>query len=1211
MTFELKPNRLVAKNHLKRDSAFLSIIFAMLCLLLPKISLAGSNYYGGEVYYQHLHGSFYKVYLVYYTNCSGSTMLPLIGVTDGKTTKTYADTQCCTSNYDLGFSTGQCTVCSNSSCSFGFGVEFITSYATIDMNDFSGCNLTVYFASCCSNSKITTGVYDDSIYVGSILNRCNGDHNSPKFQEEGLFLMNVYKPVDIYQTASPANLSDSIVYKLIPPLKNAKHPLSFTPGYDYTFPMTYYGISPTSPKPEGFHYDQNSGELYFIPQQKDMSLMAIEADEYTKNASGIWYLAGSTTRTTTLTCAVTNSNNNLPQIAPISGTTNDTLYTCAGINIALQFKTTDPGNSHDAMTLLNVLNEPNGNLSYSTAVQQSATFYWTPANKDIRAAPYKVIMMADDGLYPMSDYSQAALYIFVKDSSRIFSIKHSDLGCGKYSFAINRSLPKGATIKWLADGKLISEADTPTYTFPFNGKHVVQLEVINSYGCVSYSYDTLSITILPNTQAFGGKKICQGSGTSLTAQGGLQYSWYPVSGLKSDTGSSITAYPLTSTMYYVSGTDANGCKAIDSVQVVLDSFKINLNRDTTECFGQMAYIEGNVYKGTSYGWTNSTGTLMSDSSSMYFKLLSDTQYIFTASDSFGCTKSAHGIIHAEQVKPKVAAPAVSVCFGDSVQISASSGANYYWPPVPGLLSGSLKSNPYVRPAHNEEFYVSISDNYGCPSVVDSVQTIVSVINQRSTVVYTICEGDSVHLFASAGKSFSWFPAYNISNAMSPYPYMHPDTSTTYTVTVCDTLCGCKKIDTSKVKVFPRPKISAGTNREICSGHSTIIGATGNPGYQYNWYSSPTGFQSFDAKDTITPASSATYYLRAVNPITGCTVEDTVTIKVDILNSSFTGPQNVCKGDTQGYTISSYDKANTYTWKVAGGHVFTIFKDNIVIIWDSSQNSSLSLKEELPLKCEDSTTVNINISLRPSAQIAVNNKICLGSPAPFVDLSPSGNSFHWLFGNGDTSDIKNPTYTYTAPGIYHVSLFSISGACSAFDSTNVQVFSPPARTPAIKHTGLRKYLFDNKDSTGIIYKWSTGDGDTLKFSSIPHTYTDTGVYKVVFDYSYPWGCPAIFDTTLNVSNSAIALPESYESENVFVFPNPFKDNLSISFNHGKEEAIQITILDAVGQVIAHKSFNNQPPGNYVYTCQSLQVPEGVYFLKYSEGENIKILKIIKL
>jgi gliding motility-associated-like protein len=63
--------------------------------------------------------------------------------------------------------------------------------------------------------------------------------------------------------------------------------------------------------------------------------------------------------------------------------------------------------------------------------------------------------------------------------------------------------------------------------------------------------------------------ICPGNSVQLWAQGGISYYWWPSTGLATINTSLVTATPLQSTMYYVFGTDMNGCTAIDSVYVGL------------------------------------------------------------------------------------------------------------------------------------------------------------------------------------------------------------------------------------------------------------------------------------------------------------------------------------------------------------------------------------------------------------------------------------------------------------------------------------------------------------------------------------------------------------------------------------------------------------------------------------------------------------------
>jgi len=55
---------------------------------------------------------------------------------------------------------------------------------------------------------------------------------------------------------------------------------------------------------------------------------------------------------------------------------------------------------------------------------------------------------------------------------------------------------------------------------------------------------------------------------------------------------------------------------------------------------------------------------------------------------------------------------------------------------------------------------------------------------------------------------------------------------------------------------------------------------------------------------------------------------------------------------------------------------------------------------------------------------------------FSDSSQNGFTWEWTFGDGVTSNMQNPTHTYTAPGTYEVTL-TVNGACKFTDSVIVE------------------------------------------------------------------------------------------------------------------------------------------------------------------------------
>ncbi len=74
-------------------------------------------------------------------------------------------------------------------------------------------------------------------------------------------------------------------------------------------------------------------------------------------------------------------------------------------------------------------------------------------------------------------------------------------------------------------------------------------------------------TVAPNTGL-----ICNPGGTAiaLSAGGALTYAWSPASGLSAATGNNVSANPSASTLYTVTGTDANGCTSTATTMITVN-----------------------------------------------------------------------------------------------------------------------------------------------------------------------------------------------------------------------------------------------------------------------------------------------------------------------------------------------------------------------------------------------------------------------------------------------------------------------------------------------------------------------------------------------------------------------------------------------------------------------------------------------------------------
>jgi len=114
------------------------------------------------------------------------------------------------------------------------------------------------------------------------------------------------------------------------------------------------------------------------------------------------------------------------------------------------------------------------------------------------------------------------------------------------------------------------------------------------------------------------------------------------------------------------------------------------------------------------------------------------------------------------------------------------------------------------------------------------------------------------------------------------------------------------------------------------------------------------------------------------------------------------------------------------------------------------------------------------------------------------------SYHWNFGDGDTSDEQNPTHIYVKDGKYDVT-FTATDDDGESREHNITIYvrenSPPAAIASASCNEGEKPLKiefsgEGMDSDGKIvsYYWDFDDGDTSNEQNPTHTYQSSGYYN---------------------------------------------------------------------------------------------------------------------
>jgi len=134
---------------------------------------------------------------------------------------------------------------------------------------------------------------------------------------------------------------------------------------------------------------------------------------------------------------------------------------------------------------------------------------------------------------------------------------------------------------------------------------------------------------------------------------------------------------------------------------------------------------------------------------------------------------------------------------------------------------------------------------------------------------------------------------------------------------------------------------------------------------------------------------------------------------------------------------------------------------------------------------------------------------------FTDASTNTpTSWAWTFGDGGTSTLKNPSYTYTAAGTYSVTLTATNayGSNSLTKTGYITVTAPNTNPPVAAFSGtptsgtipLTVAFTDASTNTPTSWAWTFGDGGTSTVQNPSHIYTTAGTYTVVLTATNAYG-----------------------------------------------------------------------------------------------------------
>jgi gliding motility-associated-like protein len=485
---------------------------------------------------------------------------------------------------------------------------------------------------------------------------------------------------------------------------------------------------------------------------------------------------------------------------------------------------------------------------------------------------------------------------------------------------------------------------------------------------------------------------------------------------------------------------------------VISQTLLNVNTPVTVCYGDdvtvSASLSGSILPGTQITWwNNQTGGLPIHTGTSYSItniLQTDTLWVGFCPGWF-----RKPLIIQVFGQPCNASPDTTICLGDVVQLNAVGGTNYIWSPATGLNNPNI-SNPLASPATTTTYFVTASEG-ACLST-DSLTIEVSSVIATISPDTSICAGESVQIFAGGGDAYQWSNASSLSSAFVADPVATPAGTTTYTVTVSNSL-NCQITQSVTVTVHNNPLPDLGNATVICEGDNHILNA-GSGYISYNWSTSETS-------QTITISSAGDYSV-TVTDINACSGSASISISTQPWADATISPAGPFCSNEAPFNLIAAETGGIWTGTGITNATQGTFAP------ETAGEGTHSVSYSISGDCPDSDTIQIIVFDIPSLIIQIEPESCLNAAdgALTSDISGGTPPYSYQWSNGSSEQNLNEL----PPGLYHVTVTDFN-LCSISSPAQVPFSTEPCFEP---HIFVPNIFSPNRDGENDIL-YVRGDG----------------------------------------------------------------------------------------------------------------------------------------
>ncbi len=433
----------------------------------------------------------------------------------------------------------------------------------------------------------------------------------------------------------------------------------------------------------------------------------------------------------------------------------------------------------------------------------------------------------------------------------------------------------------------------------------------------------------------------------------------------------------------------------------------------------------------------------------------------------------------------------------------------------------------------------------------------------------------------------------------------------YQVTLLATANGCVSKLVKNAYLFAKPvpsftKLSGSCLNSEFNFRNTSTIALGQFGSLWNFDDVGNRATEKDPKYYFVTSGVKNIQLRVISEF-GCTDSITQAIVVrQTPTTDFTFPFACSRTPTpfNNTTNLNGEALQIYQWDFGDG--FTSSATSPVKNWFSIGPRLVTLKTTLANGCSSEMTKEVVVGVQPDVSFEVEDR-CAGHEVPFTNTTTytQGNiTYLWTFGDGNSSVESAPVHAYSSvvSQTYTVKLkANIAGGCAdSFSKTvTIQALPTTCNFDIVGNPNASKVLPLNfvptgGSSTGISYRWLTGDGNSITSNGTGATYKYKlhGKYCVTMVARNIAGCECSATKCVKLTTGL----EELENHRALVYPNPNTGVFTVSLAGGNMEGMTVNAYNALGELVKTQTVSE---GNAVVDLSDYA--SGVYTIQVVTGK----------